>query len=150
MDKIKSSLAQLAGCRVYIDTNIFIYFLDGNEPFFAAVSPFFESVLNGEVIGYTGEAVIAETMVQPYKLGNIAIIDRFKAFFYQEDFLTIQPHDSKAFDFASQIAGTKGMKLVDSLHMATALQSGCDYLITHDKGIKPMEGIEIIQLASFI
>lgn len=149
MDKIKNSLIKLAGYRVYIDTNIFIYFLDGKEPFFSTVSPFFDMVLNGEVIGYTGEAVIAETMVQPYKLGNIASIERFKSFFYQEDFLTIQAHDSKAFDFASKIAGTKGMKLVDSLHIATALQAGCDYFITHDKGIKPMEGIEIIQLANF-
>ena len=54
----------------------------------------------------------------------------------------------KFVNFASRIAGTKGMKLVDSLHMATALQSGCEYLITHDKGIKPMEGIEIIQLST--
>ena len=150
MDKIKSSLAQLVGYRVYIDTNIFIYFLDGQEPFFSAVAPFFEGVLNGEIIGYTGEAVIAETMVQPYKLGNIAIIEKFKSFFYQEEFLTILSHDSQAFDFASRIAGTKGMKLVDSLHMATALQAGCEYLITHDKGIKSMEGIEIIQLSTIL
>ena len=150
MDKIKNSLAQLVGYRVYIDTNIFIYFLDGQEPFFSAVSPFFDAVLNGEIVGYTGEAVIAETMVQPYKLGNIAIIERFKSFFYQEEFLTILSHDSQSFDFASQIAGTKGMKLVDSLHMATALQAGCEYLITHDKGIKSMEGIEIIQLSTIL
>lgn len=150
MDKISIALDQLAGKRVYIDTNIFIYLLDGKEPFASVVAPFFDSVLNGEIIAYTGEAVLAETMVQPYKLGNIATIEQFRAFFAQEDFLTVLPHDSKAFDLASRIAGTKGMKLVDSLHMATAVQAGCDFLITHDKGIKPVDGIKIIQLSSFL
>lgn len=112
------------------------------------VYPFLEALINGEVIGYTGDAVIAETMVQPYKLGNIAMIEQFKAFFAQDDFLTILSHDDKAFDLAAKISGTKGMKLVDSLHMATALQAGCDYLITHDKGIKPVDGIRIVQLST--
>jgi predicted nucleic acid-binding protein len=148
MDKISPTLAQMVGHTVYIDTNIFIYFLDGQEPFLSMVSPFLESVINGEIIGYTGEAVLAEVMVQPYKLGNIATIERFKAFFSQEDFLSILSHDGKAFDLASRIAGTKGMKLVDSLHMATAIQAGCEYLITHDKGIKSVDGIQIIQLST--
>ena len=142
------SLEQLKGQRVYIDTNIFIYFLDGQEPFLSMVYPFLEALINGEIIGYTGDAVIAETMVQPYKLGNIAMIEQFKAFFAQDDFLTILPHDDKAFDLAAKLSGTKGMKLVDSLHMATALQAGCDYLITHDKGIKPVDGIRIVQLST--
>lgn len=142
------SLEQLKGQRVYIDTNIFIYFLDGQEPFLSMVYPFLEALINGEIIGYTGDAVVAETMVQPYKLGNIAMIEQFKAFFAQDDFLTILSHDDKAFDLAAKLSGTKGMKLVDSLHMATALQAGCDYLITHDKGIKPVDGIRIVQLST--
>lgn len=147
MDKINESLDQFIGRSVYIDANIFIYFLDGNEPSLSMVSPFLEKVMMGEIIGYTGDAAIAEVMVYPYKLGNLAVIEKFKAFFAQDDFLTILNHDSKSFDLASSISGTKGMKLVDSLHMATALKSNCDYLITHDKGIKSVDGIKIIQLS---
>ena len=97
-----------------------------------------------------GDAVIAEVMVHPYKFGNLALIERYKAFFAQEDFLSVLSHDSKAFDLASQLSGTKGMKLVDSLHMATALQAGCSYMITHDKGMKSVERIRIIQLSTIV
>lgn len=148
MDKINNSLSELTGHSVYIDANIFIYFLDGNEPFSSMVLPFLEAVINGDIIGYTGDAVIAEVMVYPYKKGNLATIERFKAFFAQENFLSILSHDARAFDFASQLSGTKGMKLVDSLHMATAIQAGCSYFITHDKGIKAVDKIQIIQLSS--
>lgn len=142
------SIEQLKGKRVYLDTNIFIYFLDGREPFLSMVYPLLEALLNSDVLGYTGDAVVAETMVQPYKVGNIVMIEQFKAFFAQENFLTILAHDANTFDLAAKLAGTKGMKLIDSLHMATALQAGCDYLITHDKGIKSVDGICIVQLST--
>lgn len=147
MVKIEQSIAELKGQSVYIDANVFIYFLDGKEPFLSKVTPFFESIMDGDIIGFTGEAVIAEVMVHPYKYGNLAMIERFKAFFAQEDFLAILSHDSNAFDLASKLSGTKGMKLVDSLHMATALQAGCSHMLTHDNGMKFVDGITIIQLS---
>ena len=148
MVKIDESVAELKGQSVYIDANIFIYFLDGQEPFLPKVTPFLEAVMDGDIIGFTGDAVVAEVMVHPYKFGNLATIERFKAFFAQEDFLTILSHDEGAFDLASQLAGKKGMKLVDSLHMATALRAGCAYVLTHDNGMKSVDGIRIIQLST--
>ena len=85
-------------------------------------------------------------MVRPYKIGNIAMIEQFKAFFYRENFLTILPHESKTFDMAAQISAKHGMKLVDALHLATALQAGCKYLITQDMGFKQVEGVELVNL----
>lgn len=144
---MKDSLGELKGQSVYIDANIFIYLLDGSEPFVSMVKPFFEAVMNGEIIGYTGDAVIAEVMVRPYKLGDLVNIERFKAFFAQERFLSVVLHDAGAFDLAAQLSGTKGMKLIDSLHMATAIRAGCGYLITHDRGMKEAHGIRVVQLS---
>lgn len=147
MGTISSAFPELMGQRVYIDANIFIYFLNGKEPFLSTVAPFLEAVYKGEVIGYTGDAVLAEVMVHPYKQGNLATIERCNAFFSQKNFLTVLSHDSKAFDLAAKLSGTEGMKLVDSLHMATALQAGCAFMITQDKGMKSVDGIEIICLS---
>jgi len=144
---MNEKLTQLMGQHVYVDANIFIYFLDGREPFLPMVTPFLESVIDGDIIGYTGDAVLAEVTVQPYKTGNISTIERTKAFFAQKDFLSIISHDSKAFDLASKISGTKGMKLIDSLHMATAIQAGCSFMVTHDQKMKSVEGIEIVRLS---
>lgn len=143
---MKDSLAELKGQSVYIDANIFIYLLDGGEPFVSMVKPFFESVLNNEIIAYTGDAVIAEVMVRPYKLGDLVNIERFKAFFAQERFLSVVSHDAGAFDLAAQLSGTKEMKLVDALHMATAIRAGCGYLITHDRGMKAVGDLKIVRL----
>lgn len=147
MDEVNQPLAGLIGRSVYIDANIFIYFLDGQEPYLSMVTPLLEKVLEGEIIGYTGDAVIAEVMVHPYRLGDINVIEKFKAFFNQEDFLSIVSHDARAFEASSRLSGTTPMKLIDSLHLATAMQSGCSHFVTNDKKIKSVEGIEVVQLA---
>ncbi len=146
MDTINPAFARMFGQSVYIDTNVFIYFLDQNAQFLSVVAPFLQAVIEGKIIGYTGVAVIAETMVKPYKIGDVAIIGSVKEFFYQENFLTILPHDANAFDLAAQISAKNSMKLIDALHLATALQSGCKFLVTQDEGFKPMGGVEIVFL----
>lgn len=65
MDKVNKSLSELVGHSVYIDANIFIYFLDGQASLLARASPLLEKVIEGEIIGYTGDTVIAEVMVPP-------------------------------------------------------------------------------------
>jgi predicted nucleic acid-binding protein len=150
MDTISPDFARMFGQSVYIDTNVFIYFLDRSPTFLPVVAPFLRAVMDGRIIGYTGVAVIAETMVKPYKIGDVAIIGKFKDFFYQKDFLTILPHDPAIFDLASQISAKNSMKLIDSLHLATAVQGGCNYLITHDGGFKPMGGVEIVLLRNLV
>lgn len=147
MDTIKKlSLEDLKGASVYIDTNIFVYFLEKNEPFYSMVLPFFRLLLKREMVGFVGQAVVAEVLVSPYKIKNDFLVQEVKAFFAQKNFLTILEHDEKAFDLAAKISGTKSMKLVDSLHFATALQAHCQYLITHDKGMKVVDGITIARL----
>lgn len=146
MEQINPILASMYGQNVYIDTNVFIYFLDKNTLFFPVSALFLQAVANGQIIGHTGDAVIAETMVQPYKIGDVAIIARFKDFFHREDFLSIHSHETGTFELASQISAQQGMKLVDSLHLATAIKSGCQCLITMDGGFKSVGGVKIIQL----
>jgi hypothetical protein len=89
MEQINPTFASMYGQNVYIDTNIFIYFLEQNQSFFTAAASFLQAVFDGQIIGHTGDAVIAETMVQPYKIGDVAIIGKFKDFFHREDFLSI-------------------------------------------------------------
>ena len=74
MGKIDAALARMAGHRVYLDTNVFIYFLDRNPDFFQVVRSIIVSVESGLIIGHTGDAAIAETLVKPYQTGNLALV----------------------------------------------------------------------------
>ena len=133
----------MAGQRVYFDANVFIYFLDRGT-LFNVVAPLLSACVEGRMTGSTGDAAVAETMVMPYRHENTAKIAQFKAFFGLEGFLTVHSHTAQTFDLAAQFAGTQGMRLMDALHYATAIQSGCRFLITNDAGIKSSDEIEVI------
>ena len=44
MGKVADSLDKLAGQQVYLDTNLFIYFLDQNPEYFSVTSTLLEAV----------------------------------------------------------------------------------------------------------
>ncbi len=145
MDALSTTLARMVGQRVYFDTNVFIYFLD-QGPLFDVVAPLLAACVEGRMMGCTGDAAVAETMVMPYRHRNVTQIAQFKAFFGLEGFLTIYAHTAQTFDLAAQLAGTQGMRLMDALHCATAIQCGCHFLVTNDGGIKSSDGLEVISV----
>lgn len=150
MGKIEALTARLAGQRVYVDANVFIYFLDRNETYFAAVAAFFQACLSRNVFACTSDLAIAEVMVMPYRSDDAALVAQFKSFFSQKNFLSICELKSDVFDAAAMLAGRKNMKLFEALHVATALHAGCRFLITNDAGIRSSGNLQVILLADLI
>lgn len=148
MGAVGALLDRLAGQRVYLDTNVFIYFLEQNANYFESVAAIIEACAAGKFIGYTGDVTLSETLVQPYRNDNAALVANIKAFFATENFLSIQPHDSATFDLAAQLRAKRGMKLIDALHYATALNAGCSFFISNDAGIKSDGLIEVVSIKS--
>ena len=124
MDKISAALERIRGQRVYIDTNIFIYFLERHESYFDSVLPFFQLFNDGVSLAYTGDAVVAETLYKPYQINDALRVSEFKEFFNNDEFITVLPHTKKVFELAAELAPTRGMKLIDALHYATAVIAG--------------------------
>ncbi len=143
-------MARISGKRVYLDTNIFIYFLEQSDGYYESVAPIIEACEAGKFFGYTGDVAIAETMIQPYRENNLTLIANFKAFFATENFLSIQPHDAVIFDLAAQLRAKRGMKFIDALHYASALKAGCSFFLSNDAGIKSDSLIEVIAINTLL
>ena len=143
MGTLDQVLARIAGQRVYIDTNLFIYFLDANERYLPVAAAFLQVARQRRFFAITSRAVVAEVMVHPYRRGNPEVIARFKQFFAQ-DFLSVVDHASDLFDTASMFAGARHMKLMDAFHYATALSVGCTAMLSNDKGLVGQAGFEVI------
>ena len=149
MGKIDALIARMAGRRVYIDTNIFIFFLQRDERYFSIVAPIIQACSSRRIFGVTGDLVLAEVMVHPYRSGDATVIAQFRSFFGQKNFLSIAAHEARFFDEASMIAGQKRMKLIDAIHYRTAVQAGCQFFLTHDHGIPSSDSMEVIRIGDF-
>ena len=146
MGKVDEAITSMIGHRVYLDTNIFVYFLDRNPDFFDVVKPLIQAIDSGKIIGVTGDAALAETLVKPYRTDSLELVASIMDFFRTEGFLSIKAHDGETFDLAAQLRAKRGMKFIDALHYATAIRSGCSFFITNDLKIQSDEILEIISV----
>ena len=140
----------MAGQRVYIDTDVFIYFLSRHPTYFESSSLVVNACADSRIFGFTGDAAVAEVMVGAYKHADPTLATRFKLFFSQKNFLTISTHDAQTFDAAAQLVAMGGVKFIDALHMATAVQNQCAYFVTNDKGIKSGAHLKVVQLEQLL
>jgi predicted nucleic acid-binding protein len=150
MGKIEALLARLGAQRVYLDSNVFIYFLDRNPVYFPLVAPLLEAIDGGDIIGVTGDAAVAEVMVRPYQTGDPTLVAGIKSFFGTAGFLSVRSHDAGAFDLAAQLRARHGMKFIDALHAATAISAECRFLITNDGDFGSQVAIEVISLRGLL
>jgi predicted nucleic acid-binding protein len=146
MGALNQALLAMAGKKVYLDTNAFIYYTSENPVYFPIVEPIIEACLQQTMFGFTGPAVKAEVMVQPYRSGDADLIDRYNHFFGQSNFLTLVPHQDNLFDQAARLAGKHKLRLIDALHIATAASAGCDFFVTNDSDFKADLPLQIISI----
>ncbi|MET0321881.1 MAG: PIN domain-containing protein [Duganella sp.] len=136
----------MRGQRVYIDTNVFIYFLEGNPQFLPAAAPVMQAIDNNDFRGFTGEVTVAETMVGPYRKNDSASIATIRDFFYSKNFVTLLPHGRAIFDHAARLRAHERLRFIDAIHLATAMAATCKFFITNDKAIRTKGNIAIVQL----
>lgn len=58
-------LTALQGDRIYLDTNIWIYALEGYPAFRAEITLLFERIQSGALMAITSELALAELLVKP-------------------------------------------------------------------------------------
>lgn len=142
------NLQALGGRRIYVDANVFIYFLDATPHLREPASLLLHGARSHVFQGITGDAAVAEVMVGPYRMGNQLMIRNTQDFFQQPRFIDIVGHTSRTFQDAAMIRGTLDVPFIDALHLATAASAHCDGIVTHDSRMKAALGVEVIPLTS--
>lgn len=140
------TVSALAGGHCYLDANPLIYLLEGNHHFLSRVEPIVAAAATGSLTLVTGDAAVAEVMVRPYRHGDDTVIARFQRFFADTMLLQVVRHSARDYDAAARIRAALGTALVDALHLATALGSGCTHLITADARMPSVPGLEVVRL----
>ena len=144
---LELALARISGKTIYIDSCVFIYFLDhycapdhgktdAKVNFFDVAALILDACAKRKSFGATGDAALAEVLISPYRKNDPIQLARFRHFFDQKNFLNVLSHDSSAFNNAAQIAAQYRLKLIDALHIATAVQANCAFFITNDLTIQ--------------
>mgnify|MGYP002627006758 FL=1 len=107
--------------------------MDGFEPFASKVESFLLSAMDKKHTLCTSTITDTEYFVHPYREKNMAKIIAYKTFLQDSHILKISIGEDIAEKAAQIRAAYQGIKIADSLQLATAIIYGCDVFLTNDK-----------------
>ena len=113
---------------LYLDSCIIIYYVEQHPDFFARVD---------ERINQDGTTITVsdlgrlESLVHPLRAGDLHRLANFQRFFAATDLRNIAC-SRRVFDLATELRARHRLKTPDALHLAAAIEAGCDEFWTND------------------
>jgi predicted nucleic acid-binding protein len=126
--------------RVYFDSNIIVYMLEGDTEHQRKSLEMVDAAERHGASICTSEVAIAECLSGPKKAGNATIAVKYMDMFNNPQTIQVLPVSRSVLLKAADIVGQSSHKLVDAIHLATAMESGCEVFFTNDRGIRQVPG----------
>ncbi|HXU24272.1 MAG TPA: type II toxin-antitoxin system VapC family toxin [Tepidiformaceae bacterium] len=111
----------------FVDSCIAIYYVERRNPWHEQVVAAFERS-SPEVLCIS-DLVRMECHVGAHQLGDMQLLERYERLF---DGLTLIPMTGAVFDRAAELRARHRIKTPDALHLAAALEYGCEEFWTND------------------
>ncbi len=128
-----------AGSRIALDTVVFVYFLERQDPFGARATRLFERIEAGDLHAVMSSLVLAELLVPLYRSRQhrdaSALTRRLQHFRHLE----IKPVSDQIAADAARLRAEYRLRTPDAIHAATALAAEASGLVTHDRAFLSLQ-----------
>jgi predicted nucleic acid-binding protein len=143
-------LSALAGQRVYLDANVFIYALEDVPEWGKIAARVLSAIDTGECSGVTSELTPGECLVKPQARKRQDIVQAYLDVIRNRPFFTAVPVTRNLLIEAARVSGTTGLKLPDATHVATALSTGCSALLTNDAHLIKVHPLRVMLISTLL
>lgn len=127
---------------IYCDSVILIYFFDHTGPFHGRAVARLSALRTAGDLVADSDLTRLECRMKPIRLGNASALPLFDGFFAQPD-VRLVPITTAVFDRATVIRAIHNFKTVDALHLAAAVEAGCDRFLTNDARLSAFTDIPV-------
>lgn len=131
---------------VALDTCILIYFMERHPEYSPMIRPLFLQAKAGERKLYTSAISLLEVLVAPIRHGDTALWRAYERLLRRTRELQLVRLTQKQLVLAAAIRGTCGLRTPDALQAAAAVASGCRVLVTNDRQVRAIPGLQVAQL----
>ena len=134
------------GSRLYLDTAPIIYSVEEHDVYWPELQPIWKALGAGELQVVTSEISLLETLVHPIRYDNSELADSYNELLTGGEVYLV-PITASVLRTAAEFRAHQNFKTPDAIHCATALLSGCEFLIANDTGFRRLKNIEVIILS---
>jgi len=145
------SILRIAGQskkKICLDTNIFIYYLEGNPDFDLQTNALIDDIEAMNLTVVASRIVEMEFLVGPIKKQLNGAEETFYEFCKDFGVHFVDVNQVVA-QTAAKIRAEYGFKQMDSLHIATAVSESCDWFVTNDSPLIRCNELKVIDIADY-
>ena len=120
--------------KVYLDANFFILLVEGPP---SRLRDFLMSCLVRDIVLVTSELTLLETLAGAGKSGDDRLAALYEAILAPgDDMIDVRPIDRTVLRRAAIGRSEPGNKTPDAIHVATAMDAGCDVFVSSDRKLR--------------
>lgn len=132
---------------VALDTAVFIYFIAEHPTYLPLVEPIFTAVAAGRLTAVTSALTLLETLVVPYRSGDVSLSERYEALLTRSRGLRLIALDAPVLRVAAQLRARAKVTTPDALQLAGALHARATAFVTHDRRLPDVPGMRIVSVS---
>jgi uncharacterized protein len=127
---------------LFLDVNVVIYFIE-NPPLFGpkATARLAHSQAAGDS-WFVSHLTRMECLVGPLRAGNAGLLSNYNAFF-ASPLVHVVDVSAAVCDRAAAIRAAHRFAAIDALHLAAAVENGCNIFLTNDTRLSRFPGINV-------
>lgn len=129
-----------------VDTSPYIYYVESHQTYVEKMDAIFK-IIEVEIIKIsTSTITLTEALTKPIKTDDLALINMYRELLTNTDAIQMVSITPAIADKGAQLRAKYNLRTPDALHVATAIESGCEAFLTNDLGIKRVTELRILIL----
>ncbi len=131
---------------LYLDSSLYIYFIEDNPQFAQAVEDVISQVIETKIPLLASELVLTELLTLPYKKHQQHIVDIYLNLATIIPTFKSIPVSREIAIRAAQLRAKYNLRTPDAIHLATAIECKTERFVCTDKQLKKITEITVLCL----
>ena len=139
------------GALVALDAMIWIYEVESDPVFGPIVRPFFRDRLaTGRNRASSSILALGELLVRPLRAGSTVLVQKFRAALTPSPDFFVWDVTRDVVEKAAELRAKYNLKMMDALHVASAVVNRADLFLTNDDGLRRVTEIRVLVLKDYL
>ncbi|MBI4698910.1 MAG: PIN domain-containing protein [Nitrospirae bacterium] len=130
--------------KVYLDTSVFIYFVEQHSRYYDCCGSIFKNIEDGRIEASTSTLTLLELLVQPYRLKKDDLVLKFYSLFTTYPHLSWIELSLNISDLAARLRAEHNLKTPDAIQIASAVSDSTTGFICNDRTFQKIKDIECL------
>ena len=136
---------------IFIDTAPIIYFIEAHPEFGPLTKIVVSAFQSGSLSAFSSVITRTEVLPKPVEAKDEILTKKFATFLKYGKNLSLIETSANVAERAGRLRGQySGIKTIDAIQIATAIEVGADAFLTNDKKLKQVKEIKVIVLKDYL